>query len=158
MGRSRPSSVHNSFRRSCCENSTTILNLEKPYGKITSDDSDDSNFEITSKRRKVVPLETRVKRGSAHCSWRIRRVWKASAARTHVHAVQDAAFKNCCLRSGRYDGSKRHHFFPRVIARRALAVRAFPFLSRWPSSPGRGLQNRAGGVQLPHGTPAFAIL
>jgi hypothetical protein len=30
---------------------------------------------------------------------------------------------SCCLRSGRYDGSRKNHFFSRVIARSALAVR-----------------------------------
>jgi hypothetical protein len=48
---------------------------------------------------------------------------RSSVAMISVRAVQDAAFKNCCLRSGRYDGAKRNHFFPRVIARSAFAVR-----------------------------------
>jgi hypothetical protein len=42
---------------------------------------------------------------------------------TLARVDQGAAFKNCCLRSGRYDGANRNHFFPRVIARSALAVR-----------------------------------
>ena len=41
----------------------------------------------------------------------IRSCSKNSAAMTHVHAVQDAAFKKCCLRTGRYDGSQRKHYF-----------------------------------------------
>ena len=45
---------------------------------------------------------------------------KGSAAMTSARAVQDAAFKNCCLRSGRYDGSKRNHFFPRVVINQFL--------------------------------------
>ena len=40
---------------------------------------------------------------------------KNSGATTCALAVQDAAFKKCCLRSGRYDGSKRNHFFPRLV-------------------------------------------
>src|SRR4051812_39852743 len=48
---------------------------------------------------------------------------------TSVRAVQDAAFKNCCLRSGRYDGAKRHHFFPRVAERRVL-LGVFQFQNR----------------------------
>ena len=39
---------------------------------------------------------------------------KSSAARTSARVVQDAAFKKCCLRSGRYDGARRNHFFPRL--------------------------------------------
>ena len=39
---------------------------------------------------------------------------KSSAAMTSVRAAQTAAFKNCCLRSGRYDGKPRNYFFPRV--------------------------------------------
>jgi hypothetical protein len=35
----------------------------------------------------------------------------------YARAVQDAGFKNCCLESGRYDGSLRNHFFPGVNRR-----------------------------------------
>jgi hypothetical protein len=41
---------------------------------------------------------------------------------TFVRAVQDAAFKNCCLKSGRYDGAKRNYFFPRMNHRGADCV------------------------------------
>lgn len=34
---------------------------------------------------------------------------------TYVHVILDDAFKNCCMRSGRYDGAQRDHFFQRVI-------------------------------------------
>jgi hypothetical protein len=30
---------------------------------------------------------------------------------TYVHAAPAAAFKRCCLSSGRYDGSIRNHYF-----------------------------------------------
>ena len=30
----------------------------------------------------------------------------------YVRAVLDDAFKKCCIRSGRYDGSRRNDFFP----------------------------------------------
>src|SRR5439155_21527771 len=53
----------------------------------------------------------------------IRNSAKSSVATTFARAAQDAGFKNCCLCSGRYDGSRKNHFFPRVIARSALAVR-----------------------------------
>ena len=33
---------------------------------------------------------------------------------TSVRAVQDTAFKKCCMRSGSYDGSRRDYFFPRI--------------------------------------------
>ena len=54
---------------------------------------------------------------------KIRNSPRSSVETTFARAVQDAGFKNCCLRSGRYDGSRKNHFFPRVIARSALAVR-----------------------------------
>ena len=40
---------------------------------------------------------------------------KSLAGTTFAHAAQDTGFKNCCLRSGRYDGSLRNHFFPRIV-------------------------------------------
>ena len=40
-----------------------------------------------------------------------------------ARAVQDAAFKNCCLRSGRYDGANRNHFFPRIVSKPISAGR-----------------------------------
>src|SRR6266496_307396 len=48
---------------------------------------------------------------------------KSLAARTSARAVQGAAFKNCCLQSGRYDGARRNHFFPRVNIRTFSAGR-----------------------------------
>ena len=59
---------------------------------------EESNFEITSI-------------SSSAKSW---------AAMTLARVVQDAAFKNCCLRSGRYDGANRNHFFPRVVSKQFL--------------------------------------
>jgi hypothetical protein len=38
---------------------------------------------------------------------------------TRARVDLDAAFKKCCMRSGRYDGAKRNHFFPRIAERRA---------------------------------------
>src|SRR5581483_2804526 len=40
---------------------------------------------------------------------------RSSVATTLARAVQDAAFKKCCLHSGRYDGANRNHFFPRIV-------------------------------------------
>ena len=36
---------------------------------------------------------------------------KSLVAMTHVHAVVDVDFKNCCLQSGRYDGAERGEYF-----------------------------------------------
>src|SRR4051794_16380608 len=44
-----------------------------------------------------------------------RSLTKSSAATTSARAAQDGGFKNCCLRSGRYDGSRKNHFFPGII-------------------------------------------
>jgi hypothetical protein len=33
---------------------------------------------------------------------------------TPARAFPAADFKNCCLRSGQFDGSRRHHFFQGV--------------------------------------------
>jgi hypothetical protein len=48
---------------------------------------------------------------------------RSSVATTSARAVQDAAFKKCCLRSGKYDGAKRKHFFPRIAAERISRAR-----------------------------------
>jgi hypothetical protein len=32
----------------------------------------------------------------------------------YVPAVLADAFKKCCIRSGRHDGSRRNYFFPRI--------------------------------------------
>jgi hypothetical protein len=77
-------------------------------------DWEESNFEITSKRRKGFPSETQVKRGvrvvhgNKELSEKLGRNDLCPCGSGH-------SFKNCCLRSGRYDGSKRNHFFPRVV-------------------------------------------
>jgi hypothetical protein len=41
---------------------------------------------------------------------------KSSAATTRAPACQAVDFKNCCMLSGEFDGSDRHHFFQRVTA------------------------------------------
>ena len=66
-------------------------------------------YERTSKRRKGFPSETRVGKEPESCMG-TNTSWKKSAAEIHVHAVPDAGFKNCCLRSGRYDGVLRNHY------------------------------------------------
>jgi hypothetical protein len=32
----------------------------------------------------------------------------------YVLVVPAIGFKNCCMRKGRFDGSLRNHFFPRI--------------------------------------------
>lgn len=39
---------------------------------------------------------------------------KNSGVRIHVHVDPAAAFKRCCLRSGKFDGSRRNYFFQRL--------------------------------------------
>lgn len=67
-------------------------------------------FEVTSKRRKGYPSETNVKKGS--------RVVHGYKELTEKLGRQDLCpcgsgrkYKKCCLRSGRYDGSLRDHYF-----------------------------------------------
>ena len=39
---------------------------------------------------------------------------RSLAGMTRVRACQAVDFKNCCIRSGEFDGSNRRHFFQRV--------------------------------------------
>ena len=39
---------------------------------------------------------------------------RSSVAMTHAPACLAGDFKNCCMLSGEFDGSDRHHFFQRV--------------------------------------------
>jgi hypothetical protein len=39
---------------------------------------------------------------------------RSSVAMTHAPASLGGDFKNCCMLSGEFDGSDRHHFFQRV--------------------------------------------
>jgi len=36
---------------------------------------------------------------------------KSSAATTSARAVRGGYFKRCCMKSGRYDGAERNHYF-----------------------------------------------
>jgi hypothetical protein len=36
---------------------------------------------------------------------------KSWGATTRVLAVQGSGFKRCCMKSGRYDGTRRNHYF-----------------------------------------------
>src|SRR5258708_39433952 len=62
---------------------------------------------------------------------------RSSVAMTPAHADQHAAFKKCCLRSGRYDGANRNHFFPRGLAGGHLARSALLRLRKVMRQKGR---------------------
>jgi hypothetical protein len=66
------------------------------------------------------PSETKVKRGDrivhGNKNWS-----RSSGAMTRALAGRARGFKRCCLRSGRFDGSERNHYFRTLPhARRAL--------------------------------------
>ena len=50
-----------------------------------------------------------------------------SVATISVRADLAGAFKRCCIRSGRYDGSERKYFFPRIDTKKERRYAA-PFL------------------------------
>jgi hypothetical protein len=52
--------------------------------------------------------------GSRWCT-ATRNSWKGSGGRTCVRAARDGDFKNCCLRTGKYDDSNRDYFFQGVV-------------------------------------------
>jgi len=74
------------------------------------------SFERSSKRRKGYPSETKVKRGARVVTAK-KNSSKNSAATTCAPAAPAAAFKRRCLRTGKYDGTNRAYFFPRVAKR-----------------------------------------
>jgi len=71
---------------------------------------DEFLYETTSKRRKGFPSETKVKRGFPRCTRGQRVSLRSRAEMITALVVRDADFKNCCLRSGCYDGSRRNHY------------------------------------------------
>jgi hypothetical protein len=77
---------------------------------------EESNFEITSKRRKGFPSETQVKRGVRVVHGN-KELSEKLGRTTFARAIPDTGFKNYCLRFGRYDGSRKNHFFPGVVQR-----------------------------------------
>lgn len=67
-------------------------------------------FERTSKRRSGFPSETKVKRGRqiVHGEKEL----EEKLGRTiYAHAAHPGGFKNCCMQSGKYDGSSRGYSF-----------------------------------------------
>jgi hypothetical protein len=57
---------------------------------------------------------------------------RSSAATTSAPAAQPVGFKRCCLKTGRYDGSRRNHFFQAEAMSEVGSVR-----SRSPPQPTR---------------------
>ena len=68
-------------------------------------------FEPTSKRRKGFPSEQRVKKGLRVVHAVKELIRKNLAATICAHVAPGGCFKNCCLCTGDFDGSQRHHYF-----------------------------------------------
>lgn len=45
-------------------------------------------------------------------------LFENSVAMIRVHAAPPVDFKNCCMLTGEFDGSDRHHFFQGVTCQR----------------------------------------
>ncbi|NJK63326.1 MAG: nucleic acid-binding protein [Synechococcaceae cyanobacterium SM2_3_1] len=66
-------------------------------------------FEVSSKRRKGFPSETRVKRGQQIVHGH-KELSEKLGRRDRCPCGSGRKFKACCLRSGRFDGSNRNHY------------------------------------------------
>jgi len=66
--------------------------------------------EVTSKRRKGYPSETRVKRG-VRIVGDDKLLEEKLGRNDPCPCGSTRKFKNCCLRAGSYDGSLRDHYF-----------------------------------------------
>ena len=68
------------------------------------------NFEIMSKRRRGYPSETNVKRGLqiVHVD---KELFEKLGRNDLCLCGARKKFKNCCLKTGRFDGSQNHHYF-----------------------------------------------
>ena len=68
------------------------------------------NFEAMSKRRRGYPSETSVKRGLriVHCD---KELTEKLGRNDLCPCGSRRKFKNCCLKTARFDGSQRHHYF-----------------------------------------------
>ena len=75
--------------------------------RITSTTS--TPFERTSKRRKGYPSETQVKRGRQIVHGDKELI--ESLVATIFAPATAAGFKQCCMQTGRYDGTLRNDFF-----------------------------------------------
>ena len=99
----------------CAEDFSGSLSNRNPqpwrsYGKS----SIRSRQPVFSKSRASVARDSHLRlksnADSASCTG-IKSFRKSSVAMTLAPVVQDAAFKRCCLRSGRYDGARRNYYF-----------------------------------------------
>src|SRR5687767_10595334 len=86
------------FRRACGECSTATLNHG---GRMANQihESEDSSFEITSKRRKGFPSETQVKRGFRVVHGN-KELMEKLGRNDPCPCGSARKFKNCCMRSG----------------------------------------------------------
>jgi hypothetical protein len=63
-----------------------------------------------SKRRRGFPSETHVKRGDRFVHGDKEFIREARPEGPPARAVPGNAFKNCCLKLGRFDGSRRNYY------------------------------------------------
>ena len=68
-------------------------------------------FEPSSKRRRGFPLASLALSGAIASSASTPNSSRNSAGTTCARAARAAAFKRCCLQTGRFDGSPRGYFF-----------------------------------------------
>src|ERR1700733_6516890 len=66
-------------------------------------------FEVSSKRRKGFPSETHVKRGDRVVGG-TKELLEKLGRNDPAHADPAVDFKRCCMLSGEFDGSDRHHY------------------------------------------------
>lgn len=66
--------------------------------------------EVTSKRRRGYPSETRVKRGVQIVHGE-KQLEEKLGRNDPCPCGSTKKFKNCCLRTGAYDGALRDHYF-----------------------------------------------
>ena len=110
----RHSLTHLQIHRAvCCDGSTATPQPRRSVWQTTSmtRKPQATKSPATSQR---IPVRNARETRSALRSCEQRNSAKSWAGTTFARAAQDTGFKNCCLRSGRYDGSRKNHFFPRV--------------------------------------------
>ena len=114
------SEVHHG-KLSQIQSSSLLLSIQRSWSVSTTN----LVFERTSKRRKGYPSETRVKKG--------RRVVHGDKELAEKLGRRDLCpcgsgrtYKNCCLKSGRYDGSLRDYYFQRLRPKQGLVLVRVP--------------------------------
>jgi hypothetical protein len=96
-------------RRTCQLRSSRLL-PDKEDGHVPRTRRSRLPFEPTSKRRRKFPPANPAS-SAATASWALTlNSSRSSAATTHVHAGQDGAFRHCCRRTGRFDGTPAAYY------------------------------------------------